>query len=153
MTARNRRSVQGKLNFEMKCLACHSIAGGDKLGPDLHHVTARRAEAWLQSWLKNPEVMLQSDPAAKQLLAKYTIPMPNQNLSDDEIKTYIAYFKWADRNLRPQGQAQPPPAAPGAARGPAETYSAPRPGTRRWPRAYDPTRASRIVRLRCISAA
>jgi nitrite reductase (NO-forming) len=123
------QAVQGKLNFEMKCLACHSIAGGDKLGPDLHQVTARRDEAWLQRWLKNPDVMLQSDPTAKQMLAKYPIPMPNQNLSDEEIKTYIAYFRWADRNLRPQGQAQPQPAAPGTARGPAETYSAPRSGT------------------------
>ena len=119
-------AVQGKLNFEMKCLACHSIGGGDKLGPDLHQVTQRRDEGWLQRWLKNPDVMLQSDPLAKQLVGKYTVPMPNQNLSDDEIKTYIAYFKWADRNLRPQGQTQPQPAAPGTARGPAETYSAPR---------------------------
>lgn len=123
------QAVQGKLNFEMKCLACHSIAGGDKLGPDLHQVTQRRDEAWLQRWLKNPDVMLQSDPAAKQMLGKYTVPMPNQNLSDDEIKTYIAYFRWADRNVRPQGQIQPQPAAPGTARGPADTYSAPRPAS------------------------
>ena len=123
------QAVQGKLNFEMKCLACHSIAGGDKLGPDLHQVTQRRDEAWLQRWLKNPDLMLQSDPDAKQMLGKYTVPMPNQNLSDDEIKTYIAYFKWADRNLRPRGQTQPQPAAPGTAREPAETYSAPHPAT------------------------
>ena len=36
-------AVRGKLAFESKCLACHSIAGGDKLGPDLS--TASRAVA------------------------------------------------------------------------------------------------------------
>jgi nitrite reductase (NO-forming) len=122
-------AVQGKLNFEMKCLACHSIAGGAKLGPDLHQVTQRRDEAWLQRWMKDPEGMAKSDPIGKEMLAKYTVPMPNQNLSADEIKSYIAYFKWADRNLRPQGQTQPQPAAPGTAQGPAETLSAPRPAT------------------------
>jgi hypothetical protein len=53
--------------------------------------------------------------------------MPNQNASDDEIKGYIAYFKWADLHLRPRGTSQPQPAAPGTARGPDETLSAPRP--------------------------
>jgi nitrite reductase (NO-forming) len=50
-------AIEGKLNFETKCLACHSIAGGDKLGPDLHHVTQRRDETWLQRWMKDPEGM------------------------------------------------------------------------------------------------
>jgi nitrite reductase (NO-forming) len=122
-------AVQGKLNFELKCLACHSIAGGDKLGPDLHHVTARRDEGWLQRWMKDPDSMLQTDPIAKEMLAKYKIPMPNQGVSDDEVKTYIAYFKWADRNVRPQGSIQPQPAAPGTAKGPSETLSAPRPAS------------------------
>src|SRR5512132_528426 len=35
-------AVSGKLAFESKCLACHSIGGGDKLGPDLYQVTKRR---------------------------------------------------------------------------------------------------------------
>jgi nitrite reductase (NO-forming) len=119
-------ATRGKLDFETKCLACHTIAGGDRLGPDLHRVTQRRDDAWLQRWMKDPEGMVKTDPIGKEMLAKYKLPMPNQNPSDDEIKAYIAYFKWADRNLRPQGQTQPQPAAPGAAKGPAETLSAPR---------------------------
>ena len=118
-------AVKGKLAFESKCLACHSIAGGDKLGPDLYGITKRRDKAWLTRWLKSPEQMLQADPAAKELLGKYKVPMPNQNLSDDEIKQYLDYFKWVDANLQPQGKSQPQPAAPGAARSPSETVSAP----------------------------
>ncbi len=119
-------AVQGKLAFESKCLACHSIAGGDKLGPDLHHVTKRRDDAWFVRWMKDPEGMAKSDPIGKELLAKYKIPMPNQNSTDEEIREYLAYFKWADANIVPRGKSQPQPAAPGTAKHPGETYSAPR---------------------------
>ena len=117
-------AVRGKLSFESKCLACHSIGGGDKVGPDLYGVTKRRDAAWLGRWLKNPDPMVKSDPVAKELLGKYKIPMPNQNLTESEIKEYIEYFKWSDTNLRPQGTQQPQPAAPGTAKAPSETYSA-----------------------------
>ena len=117
-------AVRGKLAFESKCLACHSIAGGDKLGPDLYQVTKRHDEAWLARWLKSPEQMLASDATAKALLDTYKIPMPNQNLSEAEIREYLAYFKWADANIRPQGATQPQPAAPGTAKNPSETLSA-----------------------------
>ena len=104
-------AVKGKLAFESKCLACHSIAGGDKLGPDLYGVTKRRDKGWLTKWLKSPEQMLQSDATAKELLGKYKVPMPNQNLSDGEISEYIEYFKWADSNIKPP-QASTASAAP-----------------------------------------
>jgi nitrite reductase (NO-forming) len=117
-------AVRGKLSFESKCLACHTIAGGDKLGPDLYNVTTRRDAAWLHRWLKNPDEMLKSDATAKQMLDKFKVPMPNQNLSEEEISEYIAYFKWADANVKPQGTTQPQPAKPGTAKNPSETLSA-----------------------------
>lgn len=117
-------AVKGKLDFETKCLACHSIGGGDKMGPDLYGVTKHRDEAWLRRWLKSPEQMLKTDAQAKALVEKYKVPMPNQNLSDQEIGQYIAYFKWADEHLRPKGEQQPQPAAPGTALPPSKTRSA-----------------------------
>jgi nitrite reductase (NO-forming) len=116
-------AMKAKLAFESKCLACHSIAGGDKLGPDLYGVTKRRDAAWLARWLKSPEQMLQSDPTAKAMLDKWKIPMPNQGLSDEEVKQYIAYFKWADQNLQPKGSSQPQAAAPGTSLPPGQTPS------------------------------
>ena len=116
-------AVKGKLSFESKCLACHSIAGGDKLGPDLYEVSKRRNDAWLARWMKSPEAMLQSDADAKAMLDKYKVPMPNQNLSDEEIREFIAYFKWADANLKPQGERQPKTSATGTALPPNQTLS------------------------------
>ena len=117
-------AVRGKLAFETKCLACHTIAGGDKMGPDIYKVTERHDEAWLRRWLKDPEGMVKTDPVARQLLGKYKVPMPNQNLTDAEIAEYLAYFKWADANVQPRGKTQPQPAAPGTARPPSQTFSA-----------------------------
>jgi nitrite reductase (NO-forming) len=94
-------AARGKLDFESKCLACHSVGDGKKLGPDLEGVTKRRTDAWLTRWLKAPEKMLESDADAKALLREFNnIPMPNQSLSDAEIRQYIKYFHWID--------AQPP---------------------------------------------
>jgi nitrite reductase (NO-forming) len=93
-------AVKAKLAFESKCLACHSIGGGAKLGPDLLGVTKHRDDAWLKRWLKSPEAMLASDPVAKAMLDQYKVPMPNQNLSDAEIAQYIKYFHWADENVK-----------------------------------------------------
>lgn len=90
-------AARGKLDFESKCLACHSVGQGKKLGPDVLGVTRRRTEDWLTRWLKAPEKMLESDPDAKAMLKEYNnLPMPNQNLSDVEVRQYIRYFKWAD---------------------------------------------------------
>ena len=115
---------KGKLVFESKCLACHSIGGGDKLGPDLYGVSKRNDEAWLTRWLKSPEEMMKSDPKGKALLEQWKVPMPNQGLSNEEVKQYIAYFKWADQNLQPKGKSQPQPSAPGTALPPSQTKSA-----------------------------
>ena len=87
-------------------------------------MTKRRDAAWLARWLKNPEAMLKSDATAKQMLEKYKLPMPNQNLSDEEIREFVAYFKWADANVQPKGTMQPQPSAPEATKNPSETYSA-----------------------------
>ncbi|HZZ93741.1 MAG TPA: multicopper oxidase domain-containing protein [Usitatibacter sp.] len=92
-------AIQGKQGFETKCLACHSIGGGRKLGPDLAGVTRRRTESWLTRWLKSPETMLATDADAKALLKEYNnLPMPNQNLPEAEIRQYLKYFKWVDEH-------------------------------------------------------
>jgi len=48
--------------------------------------------------------MLKSDAEAKKMLKEYNnIPMPNQSLTDAEIKQFIKYFQWYD--AQPKGSA------------------------------------------------
>jgi nitrite reductase (NO-forming) len=99
-------AVRGKQDFESKCLACHTIGNGRKLGPDLYGVTKQRSDDWIVKWLKSPENMLKTDADAQQLLKEFNnVPMPNQNLSDQEIKQYLAYFHWVDEQS-PRAQAE-----------------------------------------------
>jgi nitrite reductase (NO-forming) len=98
-------AIAGKQNFESKCLACHTIGDGKKLGPDLAGVTKHRSKEWLARWMKDPEGMLKTDPDAKAMLKEYNnIPMPNQNLTDAEIRQYLKYFEWID--AQPAGKAK-----------------------------------------------
>ena len=98
-------AVAGKLAFESKCLACHTVGEGRKLGPDVAGVTKRRDQAWLARWLKEPEKMLQTDATAKAMLKEYNnIPMPNQSLTDAEVRQYLKYFQWIDS--QPAGAAK-----------------------------------------------
>lgn len=93
-------AIKGKLNFESKCLACHSVGQGDKMGPDVLGVTKRRTDEWLMRWLMAPEKMLTTDAAAKAMLDKYKVPMPNQNLSEAESMQLVKYFHWIDTESR-----------------------------------------------------
>ena len=106
-TPSDAQALQGKLNFESKCLACHSVAGGEgkKLGPDMIGVTRRRSDDWLTRWLKSPERMIATDATAKALLQKYNnVPMPNQNLSQAEIRQYLKYFHFIDGAAKPRAK-------------------------------------------------
>jgi nitrite reductase (NO-forming) len=99
-------AARGKLAFESKCLACHSLGQGKKLGPDLAGVTKLRDDGWLARWLKSPEDMLKNDEHAKALLKEFNnIPMPNQGLTAAEIKEFIKYFHWYD--AQPAGSVKP----------------------------------------------
>jgi nitrite reductase (NO-forming) len=101
-------AAMGKMAFETKCFACHSIGQGNKLGPDLAGVTHRRTDRWLTQWMTAPEKMLISDPVAKAMLKEYNnIAMPNQGLSANEIAQYLAYFHWIDGAGKANTQAPP----------------------------------------------
>lgn len=86
--------VDGEALFTAKgCNACHTVGGGDLVGPDLAGVTGRRSQEWLTKWLTAPDQMLASDPIAKELLAQYNnIPMPNVGLKPDEVAALIAFL-------------------------------------------------------------
>jgi nitrite reductase (NO-forming) len=97
------QTLLGKTMFDTRCLACHTIGKGPAVGPDLQGVMSRRSEAWVTRWLLSPEKMLAEDDTAKALLARYQVPMPNQNLTHDDIRRLIQYFRWTGENAPPAG--------------------------------------------------
>ena len=111
---RRRGACSGKLAFESKCLACHSIAGGDKLGPDLY----QRDQAPRRRLAHALAEVSRADAADRchgegRCSTSTRCRCPTRTCPTQEISEYLAYFKWADANIRPQGTTQPQPAAPG----------------------------------------
>ncbi len=49
---------QGQAIFEQKCQGCHSIGGGQIVGPDLKGVTSRRDRDWLISFITSPDQLI-----------------------------------------------------------------------------------------------
>ncbi len=91
-------AVAGKQIFDGKCIACHSVGEGPKVGPDLLGVTRRRNDDWLARWLKSPDAMLKTDDTAKGLLKQFKLPMPDQGLSELDAARLIRYFHWFDEH-------------------------------------------------------
>ncbi|MEO9964982.1 MAG: cytochrome c [Reichenbachiella sp.] len=84
---------QGKVIFEAKCTACHKITK-KFIGPSPANILDRRTPSWVMNMILNPDEMTQKDPLAKQLLIEYNgSPMANQNLTEDEARAVLEYFR------------------------------------------------------------
>jgi protein SCO1 len=92
---------RGDILFQTRCAACHTIGGGDKLGPDLHGVAAGRPRPWLTRWLKEPDKMIaEKDPVAIALKKRYrNMDMPNLKLNDVDVAALIEYLETRDKAL------------------------------------------------------
>ena len=87
----------GQQMFQKSCAACHSIGGGQLVGPDLAGVNDKRPEDWLLKYIKSSQTLVKSgDKTAMALFEQFNkIPMPDQALSDDQIKKVLAHIKEA----------------------------------------------------------
>ena len=89
--------------FKSTCLSCHTIGGGDKIGPDLKGVSKRRSMDWIVKFVQYPEGMIKGDPeepgyekkdkVAEELFNKYKTIMTEQDLSEDQIKQMITWIE------------------------------------------------------------
>lgn len=85
-------AAKGSEIYQAKCTACHKP---DKrfIGPAPIGILERRTPEWVMNMILNPEVMIQKNAQARQLLMEYTAPMANQNLTQDEARAVLEYFR------------------------------------------------------------
>jgi protein SCO1/2 len=93
---------KGEYFFQSQCSVCHTVGQGDKMGPDLAGVTARRDRAWLNHYIMAPDKLLaEGDPIAVALFEKYQYArMPNLRLSSDEVAAVLSYVEGRSASLR-----------------------------------------------------
>ncbi|WP_333780701.1 hypothetical protein [Tenacibaculum retecalamus] len=64
------------------------------MGPNPTGVLKRRSPEWVMNMIMNPEEMVKKDPIAKELLVKFKgSPMANQNLSKEEARQILEFFR------------------------------------------------------------
>jgi protein SCO1/2 len=94
----------GEPLFRKACAGCHTIGGGDRVGPDLEGVTERRPRDWLIRFIANPAAMrLSKDPIAMDLVARFpVVRMPPLSIPERDAADLISYI---------EGRSKPPAAA------------------------------------------
>jgi protein SCO1/2 len=100
--ARPLPSDAGRYLFQSRCSSCHTVGQGDKIGPDLADVTARRERAWLTRYIQVPDkVLAEGDPVATALFKKYKdVRMPNLRLGQDDVTVVLSYLDTQSKLLR-----------------------------------------------------
>ena len=85
---------QGQETFQTMCSMCHTIGGGRLLGPDLQGIAERRSEQWIIDFVQQSQDLVQSgDADAVAVFEEYSgFPMPDQALSDDEVREILAHI-------------------------------------------------------------
>lgn len=85
---------RGEALFQEKgCIACHTIGGGRLTGPDLAGVGERRDWPWIVHMVTNPDSMTRNDPVAQGLMAEYMTPMPDLNVTPDEVRALYEHIR------------------------------------------------------------
>lgn len=82
--------------FSAKCAACHKM-GERYVGPDLKGVTERRKPEWIMNMILNPQEMTQKDPTAQELLGEYMTQMTFQNVTQEDTRALLEYFRSVDK--------------------------------------------------------
>jgi cytochrome oxidase Cu insertion factor (SCO1/SenC/PrrC family) len=84
----------GSAMFAKLCAGCHTIGKGDRVGPDLDGLTARRSRAWITDFLMDPiKMRARKDPIALALAAKYPgVRMPYLQLHESDAGDLISYI-------------------------------------------------------------
>ena len=64
------------------------------IGPAPKGIFERRSPEWIMNMILNPENMIQNNQEAKELLAEFNgAPMANQNLTQEEARAVLEYFR------------------------------------------------------------
>ena len=87
--------TRGENVFNSKCSACHKFEE-KYVGPALAGVTERRTPEWIMNMILNPEEMTKKDPIAQDLLAQHLTQMTFQNVTEDEARYMLEYFRSHD---------------------------------------------------------
>ena len=86
-------AAEGEAIFKTNCTACHKI---DKrfIGPSPKGILERRSPEWVMNMILDPQLMVEEDRCAKDLLVEFNgAAMANQNLTVEQTRAILEYFR------------------------------------------------------------
>ncbi|SEP70328.1 Cytochrome c [Hyunsoonleella jejuensis] len=85
--------TKGEDIYKKMCTACHRVEK-KFIGPAPKGILERRSPEWVMNMILNPEKMVKEDQLAKDLLMEFNgSPMANQNLTEEEARAVLEYFR------------------------------------------------------------
>ena len=85
--------ARGEALFNTNCSACHKI---DKrfIGPSPKGIMDRRSPEWIMNMILDPQLMVEQDRCAKDLLIEFNgAAMANQNMTEEQARDILEYFR------------------------------------------------------------
>ncbi|MAY84794.1 MAG: cytochrome C [Flavobacteriales bacterium] len=79
--------------FKTNCTACHKV---DKrfIGPSPKGIMKRRSPEWIMNMILDPQLMVEQDRCAKDLLVEFNgAAMANQNMTEEQARDILEYFR------------------------------------------------------------
>ena len=86
----------GEKIFNEKCVACHRITDEKLIGPGLRGVTRRRTAEWIMNQILDPLGMTSTDSLSRELLSVYLTQMTPMELSEQQARSVLEYFRMND---------------------------------------------------------
>ena len=79
--------------FKTNCTACHKV---DKrfIGPSPKGILERRSPEWIMNMILDPQLMVEQDRCAKDLLVEFNgAAMANQNMTVEQARSILEYYR------------------------------------------------------------
>lgn len=84
---------EGRVVYDKMCTACHKPEK-KFIGPAPKGVLSRRTPEWIMNMILNPEQMVKENATARALLIEFNgAPMANQNLTKEQARQVLEYFR------------------------------------------------------------
>ena len=92
-------ATKGEKIFESKCASCHKL-DERYTGPAQRDVLHRVTPEFFMNTVLNPDENLEKHPHSKKMLAEYMTKMTNQNVTLQDARDLLEYFRLLDEELK-----------------------------------------------------
>lgn len=85
--------AKGQALFKTNCSACHKVEKRF-IGPSPKGIMKRRSPEWIMNMILDPQLMVEQDRCAKDLLIEFNgAAMANQNMTEEQARDILEYFR------------------------------------------------------------